>query len=212
MDEAEAQVDTSFIAYQPPPLQADYLAEMQSIAMPSLSSMELDDFRITGAEVWLNCRTIRADRKAHRKLFEGYHKHRRQEKPQGFHPSRHSLQGGKSEAEGSRQARLSSNTDRVRCGSADCRCCQVRQATASYRRNILMLAVWQGSEGSRREGRSCEAVRQALQARRTRAQGFDACCPFNVDHRPIADNFLPEDNFCDWSRDARPHTEADRSR
>lgn len=49
MDEAEAEVDTSFIAYQPPQLQADFLAEMQSLAMPSMSSMEAEDFRIAGA-------------------------------------------------------------------------------------------------------------------------------------------------------------------
>jgi hypothetical protein len=48
MDEAEAEVDTSFIAYQPPQLQADFLAEMQSLAMPSMSSIEAEDFRVAG--------------------------------------------------------------------------------------------------------------------------------------------------------------------
>lgn len=48
MDEAEAEVDTSFIAYQPPSLQADYLAEMQSLVMPNMSGIEVDAIRIAG--------------------------------------------------------------------------------------------------------------------------------------------------------------------
>lgn len=45
-DEAEAEVDTSFIAYQPPQLQADFMAEMQALALPSLSAIEAEDFRV----------------------------------------------------------------------------------------------------------------------------------------------------------------------
>lgn len=45
-DEAEAEVDTSFIAYQPPQLQADFMAEMQALALPSLSTIEAEDFRV----------------------------------------------------------------------------------------------------------------------------------------------------------------------
>jgi hypothetical protein len=48
IDLAEAENATSLIAVQPPSLQADYLAEMQIQAMPKMSSIEMEDFRIAG--------------------------------------------------------------------------------------------------------------------------------------------------------------------
>ncbi|KAK9894182.1 hypothetical protein P389DRAFT_104275 [Cystobasidium minutum MCA 4210] len=39
-------MDTSFISVQPPALQADFMAEMQAEAMPKLSAIEMEDFRI----------------------------------------------------------------------------------------------------------------------------------------------------------------------
>jgi len=62
IDEAEAEAETSFIAIQPPALQADYMAEMQSQAMPKMSSMEAEDFHI--AESYLMDTTSYEDRKS----------------------------------------------------------------------------------------------------------------------------------------------------